>query len=364
MIMDIQASLSASERRILKLFNDIKNGDLILRPYFQRKLVWKKTHKYHFIETILRNYPFPEIYIATGDMDVENLEAKEWVVDGQQRLSTIYDYITSSGDFENQSVITPFDKLEDKKKQFLEYKVIVRDLGNINQETIQEIFKRINNTEYSLNKNEKLNASYSNNSFLLFCKQLIDDELSLSMSYVLENSIYSVDKEERKIFASFFSNVFNDNDIRRMNDLLLIMTLVTTMEIGYFNRRIEVDNFLDKYNESYNNAEKIKNSLLQIVNFIRELNLEDKSYWFNKTNIFSLIVELSRFNLENINKSILMDNLMEVEGKYKSYRAKITDDIDSESISYFILAKEAVNDKKSRIQRGEYLYKVINNSLN
>mgnify|MGYP005998049349 CR=1 FL=1 len=121
MIMDIQASLSASERRILKLFNDIKNGDLILRPYFQRKLVWKKTHKYHFIETILRNYPFPEIYIATGDMDVENLEAKEWVVDGQQRLSTIYDYITSSGDFENQSVITPFDKLEDKKKQYKKY---------------------------------------------------------------------------------------------------------------------------------------------------------------------------------------------------------------------------------------------------
>lgn len=362
----IQASLSSTDTRILKLYNQIKNGELILRPFFQRKLVWKKNHKYHFIETILKNYPFPEIYIATGSMDRKNLTSTDWVVDGQQRLSTIYDYISGEGDFKEQSFIKPFlDLTPTEQEQFLAYKVVVRDLGKINVDTIQEIFKRINNTDYSLNTNEKMNASYHNNSFMIFCKQLIDEELELDAPFIRENNIYLISKKEREIVSELFRNVFNDNDIRRMNDLQFIMTLVVSLEIGYFNRRIEVDTFLDKYNESYDNAHTMKQKIFSIVEFINSLSLDKKSYMFNKANIFSLIIELSKFNITKINSQCFKEKLIEFDKMYQDYRNE-PKSIEQyhKHMNYFIHAKEAVNDKKSRIIRGEFLNEMILLCLN
>ena len=86
----------ATNKKVLEVFNMMKDGSLILRPRFQRKLVWNNTHKENFIETILMKLPFPEIYLATGEIDLELQKSTTLVVDGQQRLSTIYQYITGS----------------------------------------------------------------------------------------------------------------------------------------------------------------------------------------------------------------------------------------------------------------------------
>ncbi|AXK48448.1 hypothetical protein CRU87_08995 [Aliarcobacter trophiarum LMG 25534] len=358
----IQASLSSTDTRILKLYNQIKVGELVLRPFFQRKLVWKKIHKYHFIETILKNYPFPEIYISTGSMDTSKLTSIDWVVDGQQRLSTIYDYISSEGDFKSQNVVKPFNELSSAEQEiFLSYKVVVRDLGKINIDTIQEIFKRINNTEYSLNTNEKMNASYHNNSFMIFCKQLVDEEIDLSQPFVQDNNITLVSLVDRKKVSNIFKKVFNDNDIRRMNDLQFIMTLVISLELGYFNRRGEIDNYLDKYNEDYPSATQIKNLLLPIIDFIERLSLNDKSYWFNKANIFTMIIELSKMDYSNINISLLKERLEYIDEENKKFNSThtIIDEFSYGLEQYFMYAKEAVNDKKSRIIRGEIFEKIL-----
>ena len=81
-IMKLSESIPSSNVKIIELYNKIENGKLQPHPDFQRKLVWKKQHKFHFIGTILLNYPFPEIYIASSEIDVDSLEAKEIVVDG------------------------------------------------------------------------------------------------------------------------------------------------------------------------------------------------------------------------------------------------------------------------------------------
>jgi uncharacterized protein with ParB-like and HNH nuclease domain len=52
----------ATNKKVLDLFNMMKNHTLILAPSFQRKLVWNDAHKEKFIETILLKLPFPEIY--------------------------------------------------------------------------------------------------------------------------------------------------------------------------------------------------------------------------------------------------------------------------------------------------------------
>ena len=129
--MKLPSSISSNSTKLIDIYNKINSGSLITSPEFQRNLIWKKQHKYAFIETILLNFPFPEVYIASSEVDVDNLQAREIVVDGQQRLTTIVDYIKAVGDFKDQNSITPFDELIiDEKREFLNYNITVKDYFN------------------------------------------------------------------------------------------------------------------------------------------------------------------------------------------------------------------------------------------
>src|SRR5690349_2295677 len=88
-----QKRYKVESRPIIDLARDIRAGRLILSPYFQRELVWRDTHKRDFIDTILQGFPFPLIFISRGKIDVERMQATSMLVDGQQRLSTIMDYL-------------------------------------------------------------------------------------------------------------------------------------------------------------------------------------------------------------------------------------------------------------------------------
>lgn len=78
-------------------------GKLILRPEYQRQAVWPERAKVSLMETILLGYPIPEIYLAyeTSPDGYQTVS----VVDGQQRLTALLDYL------ENRYAL---DELEDK----------------------------------------------------------------------------------------------------------------------------------------------------------------------------------------------------------------------------------------------------------
>ena len=59
----------ATNSRLGDLLVDIKNEKLIPQPDFQRRLVWSNKDKVNFIRTVLQDYPFPEIYIAYGNVN-------------------------------------------------------------------------------------------------------------------------------------------------------------------------------------------------------------------------------------------------------------------------------------------------------
>lgn len=65
----------------------IDEGDLDLAPDFQRLQVWKSWQKSRLIESLLLRIPLPAFYFASDN------DGKLQVVDGVQRLSTIYDFV-------------------------------------------------------------------------------------------------------------------------------------------------------------------------------------------------------------------------------------------------------------------------------
>ena len=72
-----------------QLVERIKHAEIDLAPDFQRmRGIWKPVNKSRLIESLLLRIPIPVFYVA-ADAD-DNWE----VVDGVQRMSTLYDYIT------------------------------------------------------------------------------------------------------------------------------------------------------------------------------------------------------------------------------------------------------------------------------
>ncbi|RLZ06446.1 DUF262 domain-containing protein [Faecalibacter macacae] len=357
-------SIPSSNIKIIELYNKLETEKLIPDPDFQRKLVWKKQHKFHFIETILLNYPFPEVYIASSDIDVETLQAKEIVVDGQQRLTTIRDYIKGEGDFSDQKSIASFSSLSaDQKKDFLNYYVSVRDLKDLAIEEIKEIFQRINNTEYSLNTVEKQNAQYGDGEFLIFCKQITDlDAITKQETDVL------IEKELREFFVGFWSKVkvFDDNDNSRMLALQYVANLVVTViEPDYFHRNTKTQNYISDYNNDFPQNNNVLKILKEVLEFINKIELNENSYWFRKPNLFSLIVELSRFEkIEKIDIPKFKQDLENFEILSNQYFAKIDLHLINEDYKlYFEYAKQGVNDKGQRLHRGKVVEKLITENL-
>ncbi len=362
-IIKLTASIPSSNLKVIELYNKIDSGNLIINPDFQRKLVWKKQHKYHFIETILKNFPFPEVYIASSSIDVENLLASEIVVDGQQRLSTIVDYIKGQGDFDGQKAILAFKDLDtDSKKDFLNYMVSVRDLKDLHLDDIKDIFKRINNTEYSLNAVEKKNAQYGDGEFMIFCKQIVELEEVQS-----DDTEVIIDEVERKLIIDFWlqNNIFTENDSNRMIALQYVATLVTTLlEPDYFHRNSKTMDYIEKYNNEFPDYISVFKRLKIVVDFIIKLEFKKGSYWYNKPNIFTLIIELSKIDVEKIDPVNLKEALAKMEDESIKYFANIEiEKISDDDKKYFEYAKQGINDKNQRPHRAKVVSNLVSKAL-
>lgn len=76
--------------RVINLKRDYLEG-IIVMPDFQRKYVWSKKQVVELIVSFLLNIPIPTLY-AYSEFDNEELTEKIYIIDGQQRLTSILFY--------------------------------------------------------------------------------------------------------------------------------------------------------------------------------------------------------------------------------------------------------------------------------
>ena len=69
-----------------------KRDELNLRPWYQRRIVWTPQQQAYLINTIYEQKPIPSIYIRHS-IDVTSGKSVREVVDGQQRLAAVLDYV-------------------------------------------------------------------------------------------------------------------------------------------------------------------------------------------------------------------------------------------------------------------------------
>ena len=72
-----------SFRELISMYEE---GEL-LKPELQRKYIWEKPEASRFVESILLGLPVPSIFLAN------TTDSKKLIIDGYQRVMTIYDYV-------------------------------------------------------------------------------------------------------------------------------------------------------------------------------------------------------------------------------------------------------------------------------
>lgn len=141
-----------------------KKRQLILSPDFQRGSVWTPSAKVYLIDTILNDFPIPQIYFRTKIDSVSQTTVRE-VVDGQQRLRSILEF--ARGDLRlttkapRHRGLFYSDLTNDDKELFLSYKVPVVQLLNASDADVLEVFARLNSYSVKVTPAELRHAEYS-----------------------------------------------------------------------------------------------------------------------------------------------------------------------------------------------------------
>lgn len=177
------------------LLRRIKNGTIKIDPSYQRRHRWKDETSSRLIESLLLNIPIPTIYLSQDvdlDTDMDDSIPIFTVIDGQQRLSAIRDFM--SGDL----VLTGLEVLDtlngfayEDLPKFLKRRLDDRTIGCLRiDSTVDElvkydIFERLNSGSVELTPQELRNAAYRG-SFNEMIKRLSANEMFQEMTCMSE----------------------------------------------------------------------------------------------------------------------------------------------------------------------------------
>jgi len=162
------------ENNLLKKYN--------FDPEYQRLSVWSDDKQSFLIDSILRNYPIPPIFLHQH-IDASNGKTTYDVIDGKQRLTSILRFInneipvssdTSEDDADVQAELIAgkyfreFDAttLQNFKKSFWRYAIPIEYIDTTDKNLIKGIFDRLNRNGEPLEGQELRKAEYSGTPFI------------------------------------------------------------------------------------------------------------------------------------------------------------------------------------------------------
>lgn len=328
-----------------------REGNLKIKPPFQRKPVWVGRQKCYLIESILRGLPVPEIYIQqTTSPEGQTTYA---VVDGQQRIRTVLQFVGSEED-PDEAIYNKFalDKLEatsdwanisfaeltvDQKRTFYGYKFVVRYLNTDNDDEVRDMFRRLNKFLTPLKPQELRNATYSG-PFVTLVLQLADNE------YWAENRIVT------------------PAAIRRMNDVEYVSELMIGVLHGpQGGSAAIVDSYYQQY-EDYDDVFPDQKRMQRMFDYTLHIiqsvfpDIKD-TRWGNKSDFYTLFVAIAsilrsfgpaKMTHKGPRIRAVLDLLAsEVDKRLGDEDAAVSQD----AIDYVRAVEKGANDKARRAER-------------
>ena len=150
--------MRAESRELDKIY---KRRDRYEIPDWQREEVWPSQKKQLLIDTILRGWRLPKFYFLKVSSDPDEYE----VVDGQQRLMAIFEFLDNELPLSDQSAkefrAAYYEKLpEALSDRFDDYKIEYDEITDATDKELKEFFQRLQEG-LPLTSSEKLNSVHS-----------------------------------------------------------------------------------------------------------------------------------------------------------------------------------------------------------
>ena len=272
------------------------NGVLNLSPAFQRKSVWRDRDRSLLVESLLRGFPIPAIFLYQRN---EGGRVCYDVIDGKQRLETILRFMGSMrGAFTVKASLPGFEgvqqinagTLKRTKSQMTtvrphleRYRVPVievsGDLGDI-----VELFVRINSTGKPLTPQEKRNAKYSG-------------------SDLLQAATALANKLEAKFDAL---GVFNAAQKSRMKHVEFCAEIILSLHQGdVLNKKAAVDRVMAATAMPVAQLKKASASAFATISLVTKMFPDLRTTRFKQiVDFYSLVVLVGKLNAEG---AILID---------------------------------------------------------
>ena len=341
----------------LSWFRDrYREGSLKIKPPYQRKPVWAARQKCSLIESILMRLPVPEIYVQ--QLTSSEGETKYAIVDGQQRIRSVLQFVGSEEDpkeeehnkfalemlpSESEWKNLTFSELSSEtKKEFYSYHFVVRYLFTDSESELRDMFERLNRYLTPLKPQELRNARFTG-PFVSLAVSLADNE------YWAENRIVSAAM------------------IRRMGDVEFASELLIGVLHGPQGGSSKViDSYYAQYEDyedefpDQSKAEKLFAKVLATIQNVLP-DIRD-TRWRNKTDFYTLFVAITYLTRKGgtlKSATRLRKALSKFEEEIDERFADEDASVRKEAVSYVRNVEKGANDKLRRANRHAALLGVI-----
>jgi hypothetical protein len=274
---------------IAELVDWFKTRDLIVNKDYQRGGgLWPQPAKSYFIDTILKEYPFPKIYFHER-IDKESKRPRREIVDGQQRIITIVDF--AEGRFALGGNAVGFegrrfaDLSEDEQDSFYAYTVSVDVIRNASRPEILQMFRRMNAYTLPLNEAEKRHSEFFG-------------EFKNWVNTVLDS------------YGSIFSEwgVFSSRQAVRMADAEFVADVALILEEGIVSTSPgKLRALYKKYDETFPSEQQFNSYITGAIEALAtSLSAVQDTYITRPHVLHSLLAAMmhNRFNLPNIGNTL------------------------------------------------------------
>lgn len=238
------------EQKMLSLYQVnrwISQELLIIRPEFQRNIVWDIKRKSLLIESLMLKIPIPAFYLDEDEVGMKT------VIDGMQRLSTIHDFLQDKFKLRGLQYLTQcekktFSQLDPKYRYRIEdTQLAVNILDAKCPKMVKfDVFRRINTGGMALNaqevrnimatpKTRKLLLNMANNEmFRIATKSRMSDKRmgvqELCLRYITYLKSYNY---EKGVFETF------DNMTHMLDDMILQLNDTSNVKLKKIYDRFE-----------------------------------------------------------------------------------------------------------------------------
>lgn len=353
-------NFSRNSVKITDIYNKFNDELWVADKSYQRRKVWGIKDNIRLIETILLDLVIPEIFLWDYDTNAATGKTITHIVDGQQRINAIFEFIQNNFKLQSKYLISDdikqkygdlsfSDLPDDIKRCIWTYEISVVNLkSTFSFEEIKTMFYRLNLTDYSLNEQEKRNSK--------------DSEFGKASEDLADNEFWDKYK------------VFSPRDIRRMGDVEYCSGILLLCREGIVDQTKQdvLDQIYEDFVDLYADRDRDIQKVIAAMSLIEDLVNPETVFFASKKvqmyTLFSLVFDFID------NTTIVSDQIKQYFTQfvktYNSFKNEYEISIESEEEQkafemikkYKLASSEGVNKMSNRMIRYEMLKKIITNT--